>query len=404
MKKSLLFISIEYPKKPGPGACRNFFFCRDIADNGWDVNVLTVKENALQGLDDSFNSFNSKAKVHRTATRDSTKIFSIFGKYPKFIEIPDRWLLWLFTAIPKGLRLIRKYQPDIIYVSYPSYANLLVAVCLHKLTKKKLIVELRDPFRYRYDGKNVPSHWLYRWIEKISINNAHAVITTTKECLTLYKQWFPSLNEKPTACFKNGFIPIIHTQIKVDIIPSKNQKFTLLHSGSLYQIGRNPFPLLKAVQQLKNQGIINNNGFELVFRGCEPWHDLVESIKQMDISDLITFKSTINYFDSIKEMYLCDSIIIIQEEIFNSQIPSKLYDSIACQKPIIALTPANSALSNELQTHNQVPGIQSPELIANRIKEIISSKYTVNNKHDTKQIQRSVINNNLTDFLTKLIK
>ncbi|ALO36441.1 hypothetical protein CMT41_18095 [Colwellia sp. MT41] len=401
MFKNLLVISTEYPPKLGPGACRNFFLCKDFTDNGWNVDVLTVKENSLSSVDYSFNYFNSNAKVHRTAARDSTKIFSILGKYPKFVEIPDRWLSWLFTAIPKGLRLIKKSRPDIIYVSYPNYTSLLVAICLHKLTKIKLVLELRDPFRYRYDGQNVPYHYLYRWIEKKAIQSASYVITTTEECLMLYKQCFPELHNKKTACFKNGFIIDAHTLARSQLPKTRNKKFTLLHSGSLYVIGRNPLPLLEAIQLLKSDGTITNQSFELIFRGCSPWSTLTQTINQMGLESLITFKESIDYIESIGEIYQCDLAIIIQEEIFNNQIPSKLYDIIKTKKPILALSPSSSALSKELIKFDRQEGVQSPQEIALLITTQMLNEPKMKDQNLTHS-DRSIINMNLANFLRDL--
>jgi len=398
MNKSLLFISIEYPPKAGPGACRNFFFCKDLADIGWKIDVLTIKEDSISSADNSFNNFETKAHIHRSTARDSTKTFSFFGKYPKFIEIPDRWFLWLFSAIPKGLSIIKKNSPDLIYVSYPSYTNLLVAVCLHKLTNKKLILELRDPFRYRYDGKNMPCHWLYRWIERASINSAHKVITTTTECANLYSKDYK--HKEPIACFKNGFVPEIHSHARVNVEPTNNPKFTLLHSGSLYHIGRNPLPILKAINILKKGKQITKDNFELVFRGSDSWPELTSIIGELNISELISFKPNIPYIDSITEMYQSSAIIIIQECIFNAQIPSKAYDSLATGKPIIAITPKKSSLCNELEKNGHYFNSENEVELANYIRTQIQCSSNIVSR-DYKQLTRHYINRDIAKFLNE---
>ncbi len=355
MTKSILFVSLDYPPKGGPGAKRNFYLKQHLAKLGWKTKVLTISAGKKHHSDKSI--INDK-DVIRAYAKDATEVFSIAGKYPQIIEIPDRWYLWIVPALVKGYLLQKKNNFDYVYAGFPTYSSVIVGIILSKMFNKSLVVDLRDPFRFRYDGSNMPTHWLYQYIEKKMMAAASKVLTTTPECAQYYQKLYPSFASKNFHVVYNGFSPEFHQSLPDTIAIKKSPTFILLHSGILYKIGRNPEVLLQAIALLISQGVINRGEFILRFRGANIWPELKDRIKQLALNDFIEFKKAIPYSEAINEMQAVDANLLIQNSLFNLQIPSKLYDILALKKPIIAITDEQGALAKEM-SHLNVPYFSS---------------------------------------------
>jgi glycosyltransferase involved in cell wall biosynthesis len=368
MIHSILFVFLDYPPKSGPGSNRNFYLKQHFSTLGWKTKVLTME----QLEDESDDSFVDDQDVIRAFGKDATQVFSIKGKYPKIVETPDRWYLWILPALIKGLRQNRKTPFDFIYAGFPAYSSVIVGLLLSKILRKPLALDLRDPFRFRYDPKNMPVHWLYRWLEKKAIKQSYKLITTTQACATYYQKLYPNFPKKDIIVIQNGFAKEFHQQLPINILKKKAIPFVLLHSGVLYEIGRNPEVLLLAIQRLRQKGVILRGQFTLRFRGANVWPALAQRIQDLALTDYIEFSDRISYREAIQEMRTVNANVLIQNSLFNLQIPSKLYDILALKKPILAITDEHGALAKEM-TYLNVPYFSdSVEKTAIMLRSLIS--------------------------------
>lgn len=400
MTKSILFVAIDFPPRPGPGANRNYYLHKHFAESGWKSNVLAAKQSNHEKLDSSLDTLEG---VLEAAGKDATRVLSIFGKYPKLIEIPDRWYLWILPAFLKGKKHLNKSAAHFIYATFPTYSSAIVGALLSRATKTPLILDLRDPFRFRYDPENVPAHWLYKLIEKFVVKQASVLITTTHEGKELYKKLYPDLNKVHTFTVPNGFSKEFHQSISTAIPGDKNpHPFTLLHSGNLYKIGRNPATLLIAISQLVQTHLITKENFKLVFRGASPWLALQDQIDKLQLNEFIEFRPSIPYKESIQEMYSADTNLLIQNEIFNLQIPSKLYDLIAIEKPFIAVSGDNGALAQEMKRLDVGYFSVSADKLALHIKDQLTKSIKTKFKRNNDDLSREKINADLVKALTSI--
>lgn len=339
--KSVLVISQDSLESKTPGANRIGSLCEALSGNF--IKPIFITRGSSSDVVHC-----KKIVTIKLASFDARRVLSINGKSSNYLLLPDRHWPWCLRLIMKASTIIKEHKPRAIIVSVPSYSAALAALTIAKLFKIKLIVDLRDPFRFRYDPYNVKGHFFFKFIEKHLLRTATKIFTATKETQWLIINLYPELHTKDIIHVGNGYNEEI-----ININPDKHlcarNKFRLLHVGTLYSIGRDPLPILEVLSNLKKMGIIAANNFSLDFRGAVGWKELFNNIKRLDIEDLVNFLPTIDYYSSIKEMKQASGLLVIQEEIFNCQIPSKLYDYIACQKPILVYTSTESATEREAQ-------------------------------------------------------
>ena len=90
-----------------------------------------------------------------------------------------------------------------------------------KLNYNYLVTDMRDPFRFRYDSKNMPAHWLYKLIEKPMVNQSYKILTTSPECATYYKNLYLNFPKQNIHVIYNGFSEKFHRSLPA---PPVNKK------------------------------------------------------------------------------------------------------------------------------------------------------------------------------------
>ena len=150
-ERTILMIALDFPPCQSAGVQRTLKFAEYLADLGWKVVVLTVNENVYTVTDKQL-TIPEKIKVYRCHSFDSAIDFSVKGKYFAWSKVPDRWWSWAIKAIPLGKKLIEKYQPAIIWSTYPVSTAHFIAYKLQQSSKLPWVADYRDPLQCRYDN------------------------------------------------------------------------------------------------------------------------------------------------------------------------------------------------------------------------------------------------------------
>lgn len=345
--KRILMVALDFPPCKSAGVQRTLKFAEYLLDFGWEPIILTVDESAHESIDNSQPVPAKIKNVYRSFSYNASRDFSIKGKYLSIMKEPDRWWTWRFTAVPLGKQLIEKYQPDVIWSTYPVSTAHLIAYKLAQHSGVPWVADYRDPVQSRYDSSVKPTLNITQKIEAKVLNNAAKVVFTTQQASTLYQSLYPDLPLNKFHVIENGYD---ESNFQLDVVKQgkalHTEKFTLLHSGAVYQNGRDPIEIFKALSKLKKAKKIDNTMFELVFRGISGEH-YQPVLRSLDINDIVEFKPSISYMESLQEMMAADALLLIQGPLFRNQIPGKLFEYIRSEQPILALT-SNIGATSEL--------------------------------------------------------
>src|SRR5690349_14608962 len=103
--RRVLLIGYHYPPVSGSsGVQRILKFSRYLPEFGWQPSVLTVTPSAYQATNpELLAEIPPGVKVRRAFAFDTARRLSVFGRYPQFLALPDRWASWFLGAIPAGL-------------------------------------------------------------------------------------------------------------------------------------------------------------------------------------------------------------------------------------------------------------------------------------------------------------
>lgn len=345
--KSILYIAYHYPPIQGSsGVHRSLAFTRYLAENEWDTRVLT---GSLKGYENwslqQMKFIPERIKVIRAFCRNSVKLFGYKGKHFAWMVLPDQWQTWILSGFIRGLVAILRKRPDAIVSTYPIASAHLIAYLLHKVSGVPWIADFRDPMaqaNYPRDGNKKK---IFMWIERKAVKHCKFVMLTAPGAIDFYQNKFPGVAKDFWQLIPNGFDQEILDQVKADNKQqakpaSEPQSITLLHSGIIYPLERDPQAFFSALAELKLEGAFNRRKLEIRLRASGYDVNYQASIRALQIDDMVQFLPAIPYQAALTEMLNVDGLLLLQAQNCNYQIPAKAYEYIYAQKPILALTPA----------------------------------------------------------------
>ena len=340
MRRKLLLVAYHFPPIQGStGTSRTLAFSKYLRDLGWDVCILTVQPEAYEHVADENNALiPDSVDVQRAWARDTLQHFSVRGKYPLFLALPDRWQSWVLGSMIKGGKIIRRWKPDVIMTTYPIPSAHVIGWLLSKKYSIPWVAEFRDPMLQSDYPDAKWERWAFDKVENLVFSNAKEIIVTTEGCRQMYLARYPMLRDSRITMISNGFDPDF---FRKNIAVAQNESracFVLLHSGLLYSSERDPTAFFEAVRYLKEEGFFEEIKAEFRFRASGDEDNYSKEIARLGIDSIVRLAPRIPYAEAIDEMRQVDALLIFQASNCNDQIPAKVYEYMYCQKPILALT------------------------------------------------------------------
>jgi glycosyltransferase involved in cell wall biosynthesis len=388
MSKNVLMIAFHFPPLKGSsGIQRTLKFCHYLPKFGWQPVVLSANERAYEAVSqEQMADISPHMPIYRSFALDTKQHLSINGRYPELLAIPDRWLTWVIDGVFKGLLIIRKMKPLIIWSTYPIATAQLIGYFLHRLTGLPWIADLRDPMAQDGYPEN-PMQWKsFKWIEDKIALRASAICFTSPSAITDFIDKYPTILDKSKLhLIENGFDEESFTEAENYASlnpPSDNRPITLVHSGVIYSAERDPRPFFIALKRLKDKSFIDCLKFHIILRATGNDNFLTRLAVEYGLEDIIDIAPPLPYVKALGEMLMADGLILLQAANCNSQIPAKLYEYIRAGRPIIGLTDKNgdtASILNKFHMH-RVCDISSSDEIESTLT-IFLNQLTSETKH-----------------------
>ncbi len=274
--------------------------------------------------------------VRRAFALDTKRHLGIRGRYPEPLALPDRWVSWWLAAVPLGLALVRAHRPAVLWSTFPIATSHLIALTLHRLTGLPWVADFRDPMLQPTYPVSGLQRTVFAWIERQAITRCSFAVFTTRSALDAYVQRFPMLPSSKFNVIENGYdedgFPHAVTAPRPPGSP-----LTLVHSGVLYNNGRDPSAFLRAVATLLNEGAIDASMLRIVLRAPGETERIRALAARHGVAGLVTVAPPLPYRDALSEMLDADGLIVFQGAPFNTQVPAKIYEYFRARRPILGL-------------------------------------------------------------------
>ncbi|HTT13483.1 MAG TPA: glycosyltransferase [Burkholderiaceae bacterium] len=346
--RPVLMIAFHFPPLAGSsGIQRTLRFAQYLPEHDWQPLVLTASPRAFDRTsDDLMREVPADLVVRRSFALNSARHLAIHGRYPAVLARPDRWIIWALSAIPAGLRLIKRYRPVAIWSTYPIATAHVVGRWVSRLSGLPWVADFRDPMAQ--DGyPEDPATWRsFERIERNAVERAAASVFVSRGAAAMYQRRYPGAADRITV-IENGFDEQSYAGIPSTGAPLVPGRRTLLHSGIVYPSERDPRQLLAALAALKRSG----RAGDLLVRFRASAHDdlLRDLARRHDVADLIDLAPPLPYREALEEMHRADALLVLQASNCNEQIPAKAYEYLRTHRPVLALTDPNGDTADLLR-------------------------------------------------------
>ena len=378
MTKHVLMTAYHYPPcQGGSGSLRTLNFTRHLPRHGWTPIVLTANTNAYPDTaNDLLREIPADAVVQRAFSLDTARHLALGGRYLDWMALPDRWVSWVPGGVATGLRLIRKYKPNLIWSTYPIASSLWIGYFLQKMTSLPWIVDFRDPLVeldprtkqwHPHDKKLLRAR---QAIERRAVENSTRTVLVTPGSKRIYAERYSQLPESHWAVIPNGFEEEIFSEVEREAPPApppNGGPMRLLHSGLLYPTpDRDPTAFFSALSSLKKAGTICSRRLQVILRASGSQDHYTHLIQQFGLQEIVRLEPAIPYREALKEMLGVDGLLVFQGYTSNPAIPAKLYEYLRARRPILAMVDAEGDTAATLRSAGagEIVPLESPDQIA----------------------------------------
>ena len=412
-KRRWLCIAYAFPPANRSGTHRTAAFVRGLAPLGWEAIVLTVTPQAKEAVDPALlagipastevvvarllqpvtslkralREYFGRARLNenfgcsrpQSAKTDSSE-HSVIGGISALLATPDSRVGWILPAVWKGLGIIRKRRPEIIYSTSPYASAHLIALILNRLSRIAWIADFRDPwcgnpFQQR---RSRIVEFLDACLERYVLKYASQIVcntSTIKDNLVIRN---PGIGSK--ACtITNGFDMESTTNVRPRRV-APTGKFVFLHCGQFYG-PRSPLNLLNAFAQILAESPRVLDDVQIAFVGAPTFQGVSLTALGADagLSNHVIVCGEKPHDKALELSAGADALILMGASGPGGdlQVPQKLFESLALRRPILGLfSPDNPAITILRDAHfdGVVCDLDDPAAIAQAIRHLIDPK------------------------------
>jgi Glycosyltransferase len=437
--KKVLFIAYYFPPLGWSGVQRTIKFVKYLRNFNWEPIIVTVGDTKFRIKDESllreipnetqivriddvfFKSVTDKLKDQLLTYTETSfnliaddiknqylmEVDSVLEKLRNLMLLPDGNAIWANEVIKEIENKIKMNDIDMIYTTSAPYSSHIIGYHLKEKLGLPWVADFRDEWTNNadMDYKDELRFSVEREIEKKVVNFADNIITTTPLASQNYIDIF-ALNKNKVYTITNGYDESDFEGIK----SHKNDKFTIVHSGSLY-LSRVPFTFINAVDNLIDKKLLDKNHVQIIFAGKN--ENIIEQ-KVMDIcknKDIIDFKGYLPHNESIN-LIMSASVLLLtlgNKEKAKAIFPGKIFEYLRCKKPIISLSPKDSVVDILLEETKCGINVEYDDIedIENSILKFyndwINNKPFIVNEKEIKKYERKKLTQKLVKVFNGLI-
>ncbi len=400
---NVLIITQYYPPETGALASRWGDFSQIMSKEKHEVTVLCESphypnDSYYVGFKNSFLNIKTEGKslnVFRTKAFASNRKTTL----KKMIH----YLVFMTSAI-LNIKKIKNY--DHLIISSPPLFTGIIGVYVKKMLGKDYWLDVRDLWPDSALELNQISKGIFynlgKFLEKKIYKNAKGFIFPVPS-FRQYLSEFPSeISEKPMFDLMNGVSEkFIKEASKVDTI--QNARFTVLYSGNL-GLAQDFKTIISSAAILEDYDIY----FKFIGDGvCKS--ELYDLAKPL--GEKISFQKSIPRMElikCIKKSSVC-LVPLKDKKIFRSALPSKMFEYMACSKPVIVGVYGDARKIIETSKSGTSVEPENPEMLSKAILSYYNNqkKITEHGKNGlsyvTRNLKKEVLISNLINEIEKRI-
>lgn len=294
------------------------------------------------------------------------------------IHLDSHWS-WLLSASLYGLFIIPKHRPELIYSTAGPSSTHYTGLILSRIFKLPWVAELHDPLIYDNEKKKWHKYFFHKYLEKLIFKYADKIIYFTDQASANASKRNPGAKDKlivirPGASPAENWTQVYQKQEKIHF----GYFGSLAAKRNLKKVFKAFHDLLQEEPDLSRQAAIDIYGTTL-----DPVTS--QALDEYNLKEIVTVHGRLEYDPTtgktgreqvLEAMKRMDVLILVHgDDIFrcDEYIPSKLYDYMLVQRPILGLTHPGSELQTMLEDNGFLAAdSQNEKEIKSTLQNLIS--------------------------------
>jgi hypothetical protein len=354
--KKLLILYPQFPPSNLAGVHRARLFAQHLPTFGWEPTILTVHENFYEEKLD----INLVKLLPLDLRIEKVNAFST----SKVRIIGDIGLRGFFQLYKKAKQLLKIEQYDFLYIPIPSFYCALLGRMLHTKTGIKYGIDYIDPWVHTFPGSNklFSRHWLStqlaKFLEPIALKKTSLITGVAEGYYKPVLERNSHLRNIVTGAMPYGGEAKDHSIVSsLNISPylfqKNSRKIQLVYAGAMLPKAYEPLEeIFKAI--VSNKMEFNNVEFHFVGTGKSANDNNGYNIKPLaekyNLWQNIVFEypARIPYLDVLVHLNIANAVFILGST-EPHYTPSKVYQAILSEKPILAVLHKESSAVNVIE-------------------------------------------------------
>jgi glycosyltransferase involved in cell wall biosynthesis len=227
-------------------------------------------------------------------------------------------------------------------------------VGLKILSRAKLIADFRDPWVTNPFASNSKGCILSKMeviCERTVVKIADRITLNTEELKTEFQQRYDFLPKDKFHTLINGYDSEDFKNIRFEESLNNSGKIIISHVGFLYGL-RDPVVVFQALMKVRKQNPLLFS--KIIFQQIGEinlHYDINTYVKKYNLETNFINLGQLSHKDALQQMAYSDILLTIQPKT-TTQIPSKIYEYIFFNKPILSIGDINGALSKLIREYS----------------------------------------------------
>ena len=365
--KKVLIVTYYWPPSGGPGMQRVLKFVKYLPSLGWTPIILTVKNGEYPAIDETLlKEIPKECKVYSTKTIEFFNFFkkitgrkkietyilnqenpSVFERLSRWVRlnlfVPDGRVGWYYFAVKKGIDIIKREKPDIIFSCSPPHSVQLIGKRLAEKTGVKWVADFRDPWTEAFWDKGLKR---ISWAKKRNLAYEEQVLVKANTLTTVSKGFAKKLAKKEP----NRFIilPNGYDGSDFNIEKTQSKKFRITYTGHIAK-SQNPVNFFKALTSIPKDF---KELLEVKFFGSFDI-SVQESIKEMNLEQIVNLNPYVTHDKALEHMVNSELLLLlIPKKNGEGIMTGKLYEYLASKNFILGLGEEKGEVAEVLEECN----------------------------------------------------
>lgn len=393
--RNLLVISYFFPPGGGVGMFRAAKFVKYLPEFGWSSHVVSLPSHRQKEITGS--------SVSDTQYSDIIELPETVEHLENFppVSISLGGLTWTLPLARKIDSFIAEKDIDAVFHTGSPFIPMVAGLLSYSTTNVPYIVDFRDPW---YGTQELFSNtrsisnpiWgkINKQLERFVIDQSDAVILNTKNMTDIYSNVYENSITK-FHTITNGFDPEDYPE-KVE---ESNGKFRLIYPGK-FRDGYHAF--LDAYENVISE--LDKDVQFIHYGPDEHLHtqNFYEDADNTGVANTIDSRGYADLESIVPAIRSADVGIVITRPDDPTHVPTKIFDYMACNIPVLALDSPDGALAKIIEPfdHAYCAQHQDREQIKNLLSHVLTTApKTIGRQEQIEQYTRE----NLTSQLSNLL-